>query len=1145
MLNQRNLKRIIILILIISLIYATVYPTIFGLISYAQESEDTPQEEETKALKIEVSDFTKNNMGEEATEYQEKLTLIPSKDKSFEKITISDVQTFVGQENENEENNISEIETYYKTTKIDKLQILDMMGTDGKLVINYETIENENINEEKTSENKETMENAEITSGTLIAQEGIITIDRETETDENGYITIVYPENTVSVQVELEGKIEKIEKFEIINNKVIEKVEKPELIQLIKITKQLGCENNNELVSTTETINKNIYYSKTFAELGIDKDQISTSAENKLNFTISLHTEKAYYDLYKNPYFAIELPANIENVNIDEAVVLNNNFFEGASIDVINNENGNKTIIMKLEGEQTEYTNSEQENMQIVVNTRVKTDKFIPTMLEQIQLHYQNENATTYNGVEKEEEGIQIVPIELVSNKEVMVETEAIFEDKTINSRENKETIVIEPNRYQKYTVKSSAINNAGTDMQNASILCTAKNISEVSSQYKVLYSENPNATTDINEPENNWSETYTPNVQKFLIIIDEFKQSQKISFEYEVELQQNIEEDIMHESKFEVYNNENQIVNVSKIEALQEAQKANVYENNKVNVNIISSKTENVEINDYIDCGVTVQNISGEELKNSSIELSIPENFEKAITLLTINDEQIATPRVNEDNKIQIQGINLKDGENLLLGIRLRVMDYNKKVETIKANIVCENQASIEIFDKINMVEKSQIETTITSNRMGEKLEPNDDIEYKATLKNIGSSHAELDITTAISENMNIIKIKTINLTTGEIRSISGNGLENGINKINIDPNETIEVYVKGIIKDVQENDYVEMYLNINGNKIVETTTDEVINKIHRKEQASSNNATLQANTGNTIKGFAWLDENENGIKDENEMILIGAQAILINTKTSEEVARKITNNKGEYSFKNIPEGNYIVEFRYNKSNFTVTDYTKIENSKGINSNVVSTTQNQETVAKTEVMRLQTGETENINAGFVMNKKFDLTIKEELTKVTVNNNQGTVTYELEDLSKSKIEIDEKYAKDAIIVAQYEITVSNIGEVEGTANLILDKLPEGMEFSSELNTEWYEGEDKNIYSVALANKKIKPGEQETIKLVLTKENTRNNVETVILKNSAKIVETTNSYLLQESNLENNESNSLKTIVLNKNKEGRN
>ena len=100
---------------------------------------------------------------------------------------------------------------------------------------------------------------------------------------------------------------EKTEKIELVNNKFIEIVSDLDMIQIIKTTKQVDFENNNELISNTETTTKNIYYSKTLAELGVDKTQITTGVENKISFTITLHTDRVIYDLYKNPYFAIEL----------------------------------------------------------------------------------------------------------------------------------------------------------------------------------------------------------------------------------------------------------------------------------------------------------------------------------------------------------------------------------------------------------------------------------------------------------------------------------------------------------------------------------------------------------------------------------------------------------------------------------------------------------------------------------------------------------------------------------------------------------------------------------------------------------------------------------------------------------------------
>ena len=164
MFTGKNVKKFVIVFLIISLIYANLSTTILGVISYAQENTEVTKpkrEEENKPFKVEISDFTKNEMSEKETEYQEKITLTPNKEKSFEKVTISDIETFIGKEIiDNEEENVNNINTFYRATKIDKLQLLDAMGIDGKLNLYYEILETENIsdeteNVEKSSENRE------------------------------------------------------------------------------------------------------------------------------------------------------------------------------------------------------------------------------------------------------------------------------------------------------------------------------------------------------------------------------------------------------------------------------------------------------------------------------------------------------------------------------------------------------------------------------------------------------------------------------------------------------------------------------------------------------------------------------------------------------------------------------------------------------------------------------------------------------------------------------------------------------------------------------------------------------------------------------------------------------------------------------
>lgn len=1138
MLNQKNLKRITILILIISLIYATVYPTIFGLISYAQESEETAQKEETKLLEIEVSDFSKNNMQEKTTAYQEKLTLIPTEYADAKSIEISDNQTTIENKKEDTAENVEEAQEaeqqtidntkiFYISTRIDKLQILEAFQTGGNLEITYKT--------EEISENEEKVENEnqEVEKWEIEAKAGKAIIDRETDTDENGFVTVIYPQNTTSISIKLTTDISKVEKFEIINNKAIDKVEDVDAIDTLKTAKELIVEKENEQVSMQEELVSPIYYTRTFAELGIDKNKLATGVENKVSFTITLHTENGMFDLYKNPTFVMELPREIENINIDEAIVLNNTCFEDSSIDIGENNDGKKSIIIKLVGTQTEYTNSIQENTQIVINARIKAKGFNPTILEQVNLYYQNENVTTYNGIEKQEKGNQSIAIELASNNEVMVESKTIFGDKSISSRDSQETIIIEPNTYESVAIIGTIINNVGTDMQNVKILGTATNIGQLSGVDKVYYTENPDANVNLEEVNNGWSEEYTANAKKYLIVLDELKQAQTVSFGYYMTLTQNIEEDITHEAKFEVYNNENMVINVARTEFLQEAQKPNTYVDNSIKADIIFNNTSEIEVKDFMEFGVNVENVSEEDINDLSINLSIPENFEKAITILTVNGEEKKDQIIYENNELKVKDLNLPKHENATLGIRVRVNEINSNVQKVNATVNY-GQNQIELFDRLNMIEKSPIETTITSDKVGKTLMPKEEIEYKITAKNTGKSHANIDIETAISEFMNITKITTINVNTGKTKVISGTNLKSGISMIDIEPNETIEIYIKGRVKELEKDSNIDMYVTIKGEKVETTTTNIISNNACANTKKADMTSTQSNMETNIIKGIAWIDENENGQKDDGEIVLVGIQAVLMDTKTSAEVARKTTNSKGEYVFKDIPEGSYIVQFHYNKDNFGVTDYTKKGDSNSSSSNVVSTTQSKETIAKTEVIKLQKGETDYANAGFVMNKRFDFSIKNQLIKLTANGEQGTKTLDLKENNNTKIEIEEKYLKNSLILMEYEITVENTGEVEGYANLIDNQIPEGMKFNSELNTDWYEGENGTIYSVALANKVLKPGEVATLKLVLIKDYQISSKYTYII-NTTILRDSSNAYLINDKEEENNKSISEYTI----------
>lgn len=145
----------------------------------------------------------------------------------------------------------------------------------------------------------------------------------------------------------------------------------------------------------------------------------------------------------------------------------------------------------------------------------------------------------------------------------------------------------------------------------------------------------------------------------------------------------------------------------------------------------------------------------------------------------------------------------------------------------------------------------------------------------------------------------------------------------------------------------------------------------------------------------------------------------------------------------------------------------------------------------------------------------------FDLSLKQYLSKITVTNSQGTTTYDYENTNFAKIEIPAKYMNGSTVTLEYKIIVGNAGTISGYARKIVDYLPEGLNFSSETNPDWYKGDDGNLYSVALMDKLLEPGQTEELKIVLTKNMNNNNTGTIT--NVAEIYEASNDENVEDIN----------------------
>jgi len=272
------------------------------------------------------------------------------------------------------------------------------------------------------------------------------------------------------------------------------------------------------------------------------------------------------------------------------------------------------------------------------------------------------------------------------------------------------------------------------------------------------------------------------------------------------------------------------------------------------------------------------------------------------------------------------------------------------------------------------------------------------------------------------------------------------------------------------------------------------------------------------------SISGYVWLDEDRDGEKDSGEVVLSDIKVRIYSVLTKDylkddngNIIGTTTDNNGQYTFNNIEKGSYIILFEYDTEKYETTTYfaqgiDTTKNSKAIFKNININGQELK-LAVTDTINVQDN-VSNINLGLKENLKFDLELNKYISKIVVQNSKETKTNEYEDKSFAKVEIHRKQVSGSLVVLEYTIKVKNTGEITGYAKNIVDYIPNGLTFSSELNKDWYVSGDY-LYTKGLENVEINPGEEKEIKLILTK--TMTNENTGLINNRAEIYQAYNKY----------------------------
>lgn len=555
----------------------------------------------------------------------------------------------------------------------------------------------------------------------------------------------------------------------------------------------------------------------------------------------------------------------------------------------------------------------------------------------------------------------------------------------------------------------------------------------------------------------------------------------------------------------------------------------------------------------------VVVENASDEVQKSVTVNLNMDGiDIDGKVEVYDIisQDEVEKITEMDETTEISLEDIQANSKK--LICVYAKVNDFEEKSKDVKFSAIANvNSISYKSNEFTQKVYNYLFDINISATNENEYLQAEDTVDYIITIKNNSTkSVSGLKIYDKIPDNLYISKVEK----NGEDITESNSGRDLELKLGNISAEETVNVKITTIVDPEKiETEPIELineiYVKLNGKEIEKETITHIIkprveednpeepsepvnpdepgNPVEPEEPSNPEEPTKpqEKEKGYMISGIAWLDENKDGKKDSGEKLLSNVKVNLIDIKTG-EIARDTsgkelkttTNNNGLYIFSEVPNGEYIVAFEYDSSSYKLTDYQKSGLEEKENSNVIAkklTINGAESnYAVTNAIIIKDNNVANINMGIYEASIFDLKLDKYVTKILAQNNNETDVYNYDNSTLAKVELDAKKINNTTVIIEYTIKVTNNGELDGYVKNIVDYIPSGLKFSSELNKDWYQS-GAYLYNASLANNKLAAGESRTVTLLLTKTMTENN--TGRINNTAEIAQDYNDVGAQDIN----------------------
>ena len=618
------------------------------------------------------------------------------------------------------------------------------------------------------------------------------------------------------------------------------------------------------------------------AELIINNSNLSTLKTNEnVKITAVLRTNTLHCNLYTNPVLQITLPSCIENIDIKNVEALfdtETSKLTVKSTDIIQNLDGTKTILVNLEGTQTEYTlGAVSKGVNVVITSDITVNKFTANKQEQMKMVYTNNNIIVGTTAETRETALAfniVAPVGVITTSTMnnfndaaetitsVSETQATGKIAILSEAKNANLSMEVINNYNNtidnISILGRTLFTGNKDILSGSDLGTTTNMPLTSqiavtgvdaSKVAVYYSENGEATKDLADASNGWTLTPTnlANVKSYLIVLTDHSMNtaDRIGFNYTMQIPANLQHNESAYENYVVYFNNN--LETGTIEDKQASTKLGVTTGKgaviEASLSSDKAETEQVLTGDIIKYTLTVKNTGTETAENVVATIDLP----KELDYVEKNQETDNYKTiVMGGNQIAIQLGNLTANQTITKEIYMKAANLEYTVDTakveVKATITADKiNGEIETKTLINTMARTYF-TVMTSTITNGKNVLNEGDEFTYYIEVDSSSvYQELEDTVIELELPSELEYQSV-----EIKDKKDNKETDITNEENITyNNETKKLTVK--LGKIEELKRKVIYLNVKVGKLEENVYDKELNVV--AEISGKNVRTLKFN--------------------------------------------------------------------------------------------------------------------------------------------------------------------------------------------------------------------------------------------------------------------------------------------------------